>query len=117
MSGLLYRRRDMTQQHIQRLIAKILRQLRGSDGRCDVVHAALAESDPDTGAAGVDGAILQRLALVSFITDETNEMVAAEESVQWKWLIPHLQRIYGTVNGLMDTIDERSIENFPNCDD
>jgi len=49
--------------------------------------------------------VLQRLARVSFVAGEALEMLAAAESDQLKWLIPHLERISDTVNELMDEID------------
>lgn len=50
--------------------------------------------------------LLQRLAQVSFAAGEALEMLAAAESYQLKWLIPHLQRIFDTVEVLMDEIDQ-----------
>lgn len=60
--------------------------------------------------------VLQRLAQVSLIASDTLEMLTAQESARLKWLIPRVQRIYDTVNDLMDTIDQRSIESLSDCD-
>lgn len=72
------------------------------------------------GARRVDGAthgVLQRLARVSLIASDTLEMLSTQESLRLKWLVPHVQRIYDTVNDVMDTIDQQSSDRISDSDD